>query len=257
MTGAGDVLGTTDRGAVRLLTFQRPDKANAFSEALYLAVAGALDDAAADDTVSVVVLTGAGRAFCAGTDLEEMAALVLAQQAGDDDPDAGKGFMTLLDSLTAFPKPLLAAVNGTGVGLGLTMLGHCDVVLIDEGARLLPPFTSMGVVPEAASSYLLPARMGRQAASLALLASRWISADEAVHHGLALRTCPPGTVVDETLAVAAEIAAHPLASLVATKALIAEGEREAVARARQREDDAFAELLQTPQLDQGILDRLS
>ena len=142
------------------------------------------------------------------------------------------------------------------MGLGLTMLGHCDVVLIDEGARLLPPFTAMGVVPEAASSYLLPARMGRQFASLALLASRWITAEEAVAHGLALRTCPSGTVVAETMAVAAEIAVHPVASLVATKALIAEGERDAVAAARAREDSAFAEILQTPQLDEGILGRL-
>lgn len=253
---ADDVLAVTDDGAVRRLTFGRPDAANAFNEELYLAVAAALDQAAADDGVSVVVVTGEGRSFCAGTDLKEMADLVLAQQAGTSDPDAGKGFITLMDTLVAFPKPLLAAVNGTGVGLGLTMLGHCDVVLIDEGARLLPPFTAMGVVPEAASSYLLPARMGRQFASLALLASRWITAEEAVAHGLALRTCPSGTVVAETMAVAAEIAVHPVASLVATKALIAEGERDAVAAARAREDSAFAEILQTPQLDEGILGRL-
>lgn len=245
-----------DDGRVRTLTFDRPDAANAFDEALYLAVAGALDDAGADDDVSVVVLTGNGRSFCAGTDLKEMAELVLAQQAGTSGPDAGKGFMTFLDSLVAFPKPLLAAVNGTGVGLGLTMLAHCDIVLLDERARLLPPFTSMGVAPEAASSYLLPRRMGRQAAALALYASRWITAEEAVRHGLALRTCPEGTVLAETQTIAQEIAAHPLASLMATKALVTDAEREGIARARQLEDATFERLLQTPQLDEGILGRL-
>lgn len=245
-----------DEGAVRTLTFARPDAANAFDEALYLEVAAALAGAAAVDTVSVVVLTGEGRTFCAGTDLDEMAEIALAQQAGTLEADAAKGFPTLLDELTSFPKPLLAAVNGAGVGLGLTMLGHCDVVLVDEKARLLAPFTTMGVVPEAASSYLLPKRMGHQAASLALYTGRWITAEEAVRHGLALRVCPAGTVLEETMAIAREIAAKPLRSLEATKALVVDAEREAIARARGLEDATFAELLATPDLQEGILGQL-
>lgn len=237
------VLGVTDDGAVRTLTFQRPEAANAFSDELYRTLAAALDAAAADDSVSVVVLTGEGKVFSSGTDLNEMAEIARAHAAGESTDETGKGFGILLDSLFAFPKPLLAAVNGSGVGLGLTMLAHCDLVLIAEHARLKAPFTTMGVAPEAASSYLLPLRMGAQQANLALLTGRWITAEEAVYSGLALRTCLAGTVLEETLQLAREIAEKPLASLLATKRLVAEAHRDAIRRAREREDAAFDELL--------------
>ena len=94
--------------------------------------------------------------------------------------------------VVAFDKPLLAAVHGVGVGLGCTLLGHVDLVLMDEEARLRAPFAEMGVPPEAASSWLLPERMGWQRAAALLLASEWIDADQAVEAGLALRVCPSG-----------------------------------------------------------------
>jgi enoyl-CoA hydratase/carnithine racemase len=244
------VLGVDDRERVRTLTFQRPEAANAFSEELYLALAAALRDAAADDEVSVVVLTGAGKVFSAGTDLTEMTAIAQAHAAGESSPDTGKGFGILLDALIEFPKPLLAAVNGSGVGLGLTMLAHCDLVLIADHARLLAPFTTMGVAPEAASSYLLPLRMGHQQAALALYASRWITAADAVSAGLALRTCPVETLLETTHELAREIAAKPLASLLATKRLVSDAHRAGIRRARRLEDETFSELLRGP-LDLG------
>lgn len=244
------VLGVDDRERVRTLTFQRPEAANAFSEELYLALAAALRDAAVDDEVSVVLLTGAGKVFSAGTDLTEMTAIARAHAAGESSPDTGKGFGILLDALIEFPKPLVAAVNGSGVGLGLTMLAHCDLVLIADHARLLAPFTTMGVAPEAASSYLLPIRMGHQQASLALYASRWITAADAVASGLALRTCPAETLLETTHELAREIAAKPLASLLATKRLVSDAHREGILRARRLEDETFSELLRGP-LDLG------
>ena len=93
-------------------------------------------------------------------------------------------------------------MHGVGVGLGCTLLGHVDLVLMDEEARLRVPFAELGVPPEAASSWLLPARMGWQRAAALLLASEWIDADQAVAAGLALRVCPAGTVLDETLDLA-------------------------------------------------------
>ena len=251
-----EVLAVDDREKVRTLTFQRPEAANAFNEALYLALAGALETAATDDEVSVVLLTGAGKSFSSGTDLNEMAAIAQAHAAGESSADTGKGFGTLLDVLIAFPKPLLAAVNGSGVGLGLTMLAHCDLVLIAEHARLLAPFTSMGVAPEAASSYLLPLRMGHQQAALALYASRWITADQAVASGLALRTCPIETLLETTHELAREIASKPLASLLATKRLVSDAHRDRILRARQQEDAAFAELLRGPGMDDSLLGQL-
>ena len=254
-----DVVLIDDVDRARVITFNRPDAANAFNEILYHAVADALRAAAADDSVGAVVLTGAGRIYCAGTDLREMAAQVPSDgptPADEGTRPAATGFTALLEVLQAFPKPLLAAVNGAAVGLGLTMLAHCDIVLVSEKARLLAPFTTMGVAPEAASSYLLPRRMGRQHASVALLASEWISAEEAVAHGLAIRVCTPETLVAETLELATRIASKSLPSLLATKRLVLDAEREGILRARRLENEAFAELLALPQMRESVLGQL-
>ncbi|MFB4297505.1 enoyl-CoA hydratase/isomerase family protein [Actinomadura sp. NTSP31] len=248
-----ETLRIEDDGAVRTLVFARPHAANAFDEELYHATARALRDAAADDGVSVVLLTGEGRTFTAGTDIKEMADIARDHAAGRSDQDMGSGFVALVDALTAFTKPLMAAVNGSGVGLGITMLGHCDVVLIAEHARLMAPFATMGVVPEAAGSYLLPARMGHQPAALALFTGGWVTAEEAVRCGLALRACPAETLLETARGIAREIAAKPLASLVATKELLVASRRDEVRRAREREDAAFARLLG----DAGAGDRIA
>ena len=238
-----------DHGRVRVVTFDRPSRANAFDAALYRAAGSALGAADADDAVGAVVLTGAGRSFTAGTDLSEMA----------DAADGGSGppFDTFLDAVVAFGKPLIAAVNGAGVGLGLTLLAHCDLVLVSENARLRAPFTLMGVAPEAASSYLLPQRMGYQRATEALLTSGWISAADAVASGLALRAYPPDELIPAAIELGATIAAHPPASVRATKALITAPRRGAVAEARRREGAAFAEILRSPAMGAVIRGHLA
>lgn len=240
-----ELLLSADRDLVRTLTFNRPAAANAFNVELYQQATAALEEAVADEQVHVVVLTGAGRSFCAGTDLVEMAAMVSAMQSGDGAAGAhnGEAYSGFVDAIAAFGKPLVAAVNGPGIGLGFTMLAHCDLVLIAERGRLRAPFTEMGVAPEVASSYLLPRRMGRQRASLALLASTWISAEEAVASGIALRICADDTLMAEAQALAAEMASKPLASVMTTKALIVAAERDGIAAALRREGAAFSELL--------------
>jgi enoyl-CoA hydratase/carnithine racemase len=248
-----DVDDIADR--VRLLTLRRPEAANAFNAELYFAAAGALHDAATNDAVSVVVVTGEGKAFSAGVDLVEMAALV----AGDGpagERDIGRGFSAFLDALVEFPKPLIAAVNGAAVGIGFTMLLHCDLVLVSDAARFKAPFTEMGVAPEAASSYLLPLRLGSQQATRALLSSQWVTATEAVEHGLALKVCAPNDLVGDAVALAADIAKHALPSLMATKRLVRDPERDAIRRARTQEDAAFAELLARPGAHDAVLGQL-
>jgi enoyl-CoA hydratase/carnithine racemase len=239
------VLHQADHGAVRLLRFDRPDARNAFDFALYTATADALDDARADDTVHAVVLTGSGRAFSAGQDLDEMALLAQGVRGGADadGPPLSSGFPRLLEALQAFDKPLLAAVNGAAVGIGCTMLPHCDLVLVSEDARLRVPFAPLGVPPEAASSYLLPMRMGWQRAAEVLFTGDWISAEQAVADGLALRVVPADELLDATLALAARVAEAPLPALRAIKAAMADAQRAAVADARAREEASFADLL--------------
>lgn len=256
-SGRTGTLEREDRGRVRILAFNRPEAANAFDRALYRSLEAALRQADADDSVTAVVLTGRGRHFSSGTDLVEMAALVehLGDTNGADEP-GGHPFSGLADALAAFRKPLLAAVNGTGIGLGFTMLLHCDIVCMARTARLRAPFTAMGVAPEAGSSYLLPRRMGVQQAAFVLLSSGWVTAEEAVVHGLALKVCDPDSVLDETVDIAAAIAEHPLPSLMATRALLREPEREGIERAMRLEGEAFAELLRRPEAGAGVMSQL-
>ncbi len=239
--------GVEDRDGVRLVTFDRPEARNAFDDAMYTAVDEALVGALADDGVHAVVLTGRGTAFTAGQDLREMAAIA----TGEGGPAAGSGFRRLLDTLCAFDKPLLAAVNGVAVGLGFTLLGHVDLALIDADARLKVPFAELGVPPEAASSVLLPARMGWQRAAAALLASEWIGATDAVAAGLALRVCPPGTVLVETMALATRIASFPPRTTREIKRLLLAERSSAVAAARGREEAAFSALFSDPEANPG------
>ncbi len=226
---------------VRVLAFNRPEVRNAFDTAMYQEVTAALRAADADEAVGAVVLTGRGTAFTSGQDLAEMAAIA----TGTAVEGAGQGFMGLLDCLIDLSVPLLAAVNGVAVGLGFTLLPHCNLVLVDAGARLRVPFAELGVPPEAASSVLFPALMGWQRAAKVLLTSDWVGARELVDLGLALQVCAAGTVLDETVALAARIAAHPRAATRASASLLRAARRDAVLEANRREQAAFARLLGT------------
>lgn len=233
------MLDISDRNRIRTLTLNRPEALNAFNEALYDAAAEALFAAAEDPEVAVVVLTGAGRAFSAGTDLVEMQAMVT-----DPDFQRGKhGFLGMIDALSAFPKPFICAVNGVGLGIGATVLGYADLVFISSNARLKCPFTSLGVAPEAASSYLLPQLMGRQNAAWLLLSSEWVDAAEAVRMGLAWKLCEPDELLSETMRHAEVLALRPIDSLVAVKTAMTAPLRPEVDAARARENAFFAELL--------------
>jgi len=224
---------------VRVVAFNRPEVRNAFDTTMYLQVTEALVEADRDETVGTLILTGRGSAFTSGQDLAEMAAMA----TGTAVEGAGQGFMGLLNALTELSVPMLAAVNGVAVGLGFTVLAHCDLVLVDESARLRVPFAELGVPPEAASSVLFPARMGWQQAARILLTSDWVSAREAVDLGLALRVCAEGTTLDETITLATRIAAHPRAATRAITSLMRAGQHDLVHAANRREQAAFAGLL--------------
>ena len=231
-----------DRRRVRTLTLDRPDALNAFDEALYDATTDALRAAADDPEVAVVLLTGSGRAFSAGTDLLEM-------HARTTDPrfvPGRHGFPGLLDALVDLPKPLVCAVNGVALGIGATILGFADLAFMASTARLKCPFTSLGVAPEAASSYLLPRLVGRQNAAWMLLSAEWISAEEALAMGLVWRVCAPDDLMTEARRHAELLAARPISSLVAVKRAMTEPLRAGIDVARLRENAAFAELMGGP-----------
>lgn len=233
------ILKIEDQNRVRTLTLNRPEALNAFNEELYDATAEALLAAADDPDVAVVLLTGAGRSFSAGTDLTEMQAMVT-----DPDFTPGKhGFRGLVEALARFPKPLICAVNGIGLGIGATILGYADLAFMSASARLKCPFTSLGVAPEAASSYLLPQLIGRQNAAWLLMSSEWVDAEEALRMGLVWRVCEPQALLDEARRHAEVLASRPISSLMAVKSTMVAPVRDEVAAATARENELFAELM--------------
>jgi enoyl-CoA hydratase/carnithine racemase len=226
-----------DADGVRLVTWNRPESLNALNDELWDDTRDALLGAQADGDLRCVVLTGAGRAFSAGQDLNEMMAPV------DHGDDQLHGYRGLIGVLEEFDKPLLAAVNGIGLGFGATVLPYCDIVLIAEGARLKVPFMTLGVTTEAAGSLLLPQRMGWQAAAHFIFTASWLSAEDAVACGLAWKVTAPDVLLDETMAVAREIGAMPVDSVQTTKRLMVAARLDAGRAARQREDAEFVRMV--------------
>jgi enoyl-CoA hydratase/carnithine racemase len=243
------MLQTRDEARVRHIVLDRPDALNAFNEALYDELTEALRAAADDPAVAVVLLTGSGRAFSAGTDLKEM-----AERTTDPGFVPGKhGFVGLVDALADLPKPLVIAVNGLGLGIGLTILGFADLAFMSTQARLKCPFTSLGVAPEAASSYLLPQLVGRQNAAWVLLSSEWITAQEARDMGLVWQVCEPEQLLATATSYAERLAAKPISSLVAVKRTMTAPLKAEIAAARARENQCFADLMGGPANNEALL----
>lgn len=228
-----------DNNRVRTLTLNRPEALNAFNEALYDETTIALRAAAEDPDVAVVLLTGAGRAFSAGNDLVEMQTRITNPEFTPGE----HGFYGMIEVIADFPKPLICAVNGVGVGVGCTILGYADLAFMSSTARLKCPFTSLGVAPEAASSYLMPRLVGRQNAAWLLMSSEWVSASEALEMGLVWKVCEPDELLSEARRHAEILAAKPISSLVAVKRAMVAPIRDQISAAVEREKALFVELV--------------
>lgn len=228
-----DQLRITDDDGVRLITWTRPDALNAMSIEMWNGTRDALDSAV-DDGIRCIVLTGEGRAFTVGQDLGEF---------GDPrhaEPDGG--FRGLMRALTEVQVPLVAAANGMGVGFGLTVLPWCEIVLVGPDARFKAPFVGLGVTTEAAASVTLAEAMGPQAAAWHLLTGDWISAEDAVRHGLALRMVDGDQLLPEALSIARRLADQPPIALRTTTRLLRERRRQSWLDAIDREYAEFAQL---------------
>jgi enoyl-CoA hydratase/carnithine racemase len=224
------------------ITFDRPQKKNAFNRAGWLELRDAFARARADDAVSVIVLSGAGADFSAGVDLTDFSG----------DPNERPPFEQMMDELCALDKPLLAAAKGVAVGFGATALFHCDVVHVGESLRLRLPFVSLGLVPEAASSYLLQAIVGSRRAAEIFYTAEWLDASRALEVGIATRIFPDGVLVESTLEKAAEVAQWPMRALRATKRCLKEAHREAIAAARRVEMDGMRQQAGSPENVEAI-----
>ena len=231
----------TAEGVLRL-TLVRPEKKNALTLDMYEGLTGALAAAASDPAVRVALLHGEGGTFTAGNDLLDF---VQHPPTGEDSP-----VFRFLRAVTAFPKPLLAAVEGHAVGIGTTVLLHCDLAWAGPSARFRLPFVDLGLVPEAASSLLLPQTVGPKRAAELLLSGAPFSAEEAARMGLV------NGVVDDPIGHAREqaraLARKPPAALRLSKTLLRRPHAEAVAATLSEEGRLFAERLASPEAQEAF-----
>ncbi len=219
------------------LTFARPDKKNAITNAMYGALADAIVAAETDEAVRVIVLRGEGDMFTAGNDVGEFA--MMATGAFNSERHVSR----FVDAIARSTKPLVAAVQGRAVGIGTTMLLHCDFVVLAEDAQLSTPFVNLALVPEAASTLLMPLRVGYARAYEMFALGETMSAPTALQLGVANRVVPLGKLHAEAATVAARLAKLPAGSLAATKRLMRNAEL--LSAQIDAESRIFAERLKT------------
>jgi enoyl-CoA hydratase/carnithine racemase len=237
-------IATRLEGGVLELRINRPEKRNALTRPMYAAMAEALEAAAENPAVRAVLLCGSGDGFCAGNDLADFVSG--APPLGEESPSR-----RFLRAISTHPKPIVAAVQGNAVGIGTTMLLHCDLVVLAENARLALPFVKLGVVPEAASSLLLPRLTGHQRAAEMMLLGEPIDAATAREIGIANRVVAADALMATAHGLAAKLAAQPPTALLLTKALLKAGQAEIAAR-MDEEGRLFTERLQSDELKEAV-----
>ncbi len=232
-----EILSHTDAG-VMTLTFNRVDKKNSLTAAMYASLADAIAQAAVDTQVRVLVFQGHETVFCAGNDIADF---LNNPPASQDAP-----VFRLLRNISEFPKPVLAAVAGPAVGIGTTLLFHCDLVYAGDNAAFAMPFVNLGICPEAASSLLAPQMFGYHRAAEALLLGEPFMAEAALEVGLVNRVLPPTEVNQYVQVQARKLASKPLSSLLETKRLMKAGMTQLVQQQMNEEAASFGRMLHEP-----------
>ena len=233
------------RGAVLRLAINRPEKKNALTAAMYHALADAFEQAEADAAVRVVLLHGSGDAFSAGNDLEDFLRI---PWKGEEMPPPAR-FIRAVASAT---KPVVAAVHGLAVGVGTTILLHCDLVYAADNARFMMPFVSLGIVPEAASTVLLPLFIGRQRAMELFLLGAPLTAQRAYEIGLVNAVLSPDALLPAAVAAAQQLAEKPYGAVLACKQLVKRTLEQEVERALREEFDVIVERLASPETKEAL-----
>lgn len=225
-------------GEILSITLDRPDRRNALTIAMYATLADAIEQASANRSLRLISIRGEGRDFAAGNDLADF--LNALPRTQGDIP-----VWRLLRALASCETPILAAVHGNCVGIGTTMLLHCDLVIAEEGARFSMPFVDLGLVPEAASSLLLPRLAGRRRAARYLLLSEAFGTDEALSIGLVSHVAPQGQLDAISADVIGRVITKPASALRATQRLLRHGSPDELLERMKLEGEIFAERLQS------------
>jgi enoyl-CoA hydratase/carnithine racemase len=235
---------TANLDGVATIEIARPEKKNALTQAMYLAMASAITAAVEDKSVRALLITGQPGVFTAGNDLEDFrSAPPLA---------AGSPTIVFMQALLGCEKPVVAAVTGAAIGIGATMLLHCDLVYLSDQARLVFPFVTLGVVPEFGSSLLLPRLMGHARAAEALLLAEPIGAEAAVKLGIASAVLPSADVLPHATRVARRFNSLPPGAVRDTKRLMRAGTASGISGAMEAENSLFAERLRSPEAREAL-----
>jgi enoyl-CoA hydratase/carnithine racemase len=238
---------STRIGQTQVIRFNRPEKMNAITRDMYAGLTSALNESAGDFGVRAVVITSEGEHFTAGNDIKDF----MASPPTEDSSEVAR----FLASLLEFPKPLIAAVKGNAIGVGTTMLLHCDIVIAAPNTNFSMPFTSLGLVPEAGSSKLFPELVGYQRAARIFMTGDSFSADEAKEMGLVESiTSDPEK---EAMEIAERIGQQPPQAIINTKALMKAGKHDAVAAVMKAEFQIFALALQSEEAAEAFMKFMS
>jgi len=232
-----DILTHAEAG-VMTITLNRVDKKNSITQAMYAAMADALAQAEADATIRVVVFQGHESVFSAGNDIGDF----LNQPPATSESPVYR----FLHRIATFPKPLVAAVCGPAVGIGTTMLFHCDLVYAGDNAAFSMPFVNLGLCPEAASSLLVPQMFGYHRAAEALLLGEPFFAEAALDVGLVNRVLPPTEANGAAQGAARKLAAKPMGALIETKRLMKQGQAAPIMARMDEEGASFGRMLREP-----------
>ncbi|MBB3764018.1 enoyl-CoA hydratase-related protein [Sphingomicrobium lutaoense] len=239
----------THEGAVLAITLKRPEARNAITVGMYAALADAVEGAADDPGMRLITIRGQGEDFTAGNDLMDFLK-EMPQPGGHEDVPVWR----FLAAMAANEIPILAGVQGNAIGIGTTMLFHCDLVLAERGCRFKMPFVDLGLVPEAASSLILPRLGGRRRAARYLLLGEDFGADEALSMGLASHVADKGGLDDEFDRLIATILAKPAEAMRQTQALLRAADRSEIGERMTKENAHFAERLTSDEVKQAIAD---
>lgn len=235
---------TERSGAVITIRMSRPEKKNALTFDMYRGLTDVINSAIRDDTVRVLLLAGAGGVFTAGNDLKDFAA--------PGNADASSPVFGFLHTIASCPKPIVAAVNGVAVGIGTTMLLHCDLIVADPATRFSLPFINLGLVPEAASSLILPRMIGHQRASELLLLGDMFDAATAERHGIINKVSAPGESETDAMAWAQTLARKAPNALRVSKALL-KSETTGIEARIEEEARAFLPMLRGPEFREALM----
>lgn len=232
-------------GAILRITINRPEKKNALTAPMYADLADAFEQTNTDSAVRVVLLHGEGDSFTAGNDLEDF---LKRPWTGNDMPPA----VRFMYAVAQASKPVIAAVHGSAVGIGATILLHCDLVYAADGARLMMPFVNLGIVPEAGSTLLLPALVGRQRAAELLMLAAPLTAQRAYELGLVNAVVEPNTLLAAAMEAARQLVTKPAGALHATKKLLRQPYAKELDKVMRQEVETLRQRLVSPDTKEAL-----